>query len=53
MGFGGGKWEVWMGWMSMPCGISQATAGGRDGAVVAHDGGKGGCEEGDVGRLLV
>ena len=44
MGFGGGEWEVQMGLMSTPCtncGISWATTGGRDGAVVTHNGGKG------------
>ena len=51
MGFSGGKWEAQMGSTSTPCtngGISQAMAGGRDGVVVARDGGKGGMR-----RLLV
>ena len=42
---GGGEWEARMGSPSAPCadgGISQATAGGGDGAVVARDGSEGG-----------
>ena len=47
MGFSRGEWEVWMGLMSTPYtngGISQATAGGGDGAIIACDGGKGGMK---------